>query len=371
VGEQWDKSLKDLFTESSIKALDDVGIDKIDAIYVGNMSSDIFQGQANLGALLSDCLGVYGIPAVRVEAACASGGLAVHEGLKAVASGLSDFVLVTGVEKMTDVQTPEATSALMMGEDQEYAAFSGISFVGLHALIERLYMDKFKVNPEHIATFAVNAHKNSVNNPYAQFHNLISVEDVLKSPMIADPMRLLECSSICDGAASIILCPLDIAKKFTDTPIEIKASTVATDKLSLPEREDILTFSATRVAVENALKIAHINIQDVDVIEVHDAFSIVGIISLEDLGFVKKGEGANFVSDGQIEIDGKLPTNTLGGLKGRGHPIGATGVYQIIDLVRQLMGEAGKSQVKNAEIGLAQNIGGTGATAVINILARV
>ena len=371
VGEIWDKSLKDLAVEASLKALDDAGIENVDRVYIGNALSPILQYQTNLASIIIDSLGFNNSSSILVEAADASGGLAFHEAFKAVRSGLIDYALVVGVEKMSDSKPSEVASALMSFEDQDYVAFTGVTQAGLHALLLRIYMEKFNVKHEDIALFAVNAHKNASKNPYAQFKNIIRVEDVLKSPLIADPLRLLEYVGISDGAAAVVLCPLEEAEKFRSNFVEILASATAVDKLFLTERDDILTFNSTRVAAEKAFKEAKVSPKDIDVVEVHDSSTIAGIISLEDLGFCGKGEGASFVSQGKIDLNGELPTNTMGGLKGRGHPIGATGVYQIIEVVWQLRGEAGKNQVDGAKIGLTQNIAGLGSSAVVNILRVV
>ncbi|RLI03339.1 thiolase domain-containing protein [Candidatus Bathyarchaeota archaeon] len=371
VGEIWDKSLKDLAVEASLKALDDAGIENVDRVYIGNALSPILQYQTNLASIIIDSLGFNNSSSILVEAADASGGLAFHEAFKAVRSGLIDYALVVGVEKMSDSKPSEVASALMSFEDQDYVAFTGVTQAGLHALLLRIYMEKFNVKHEDIALFAVNAHKNASKNPYAQFKNIIRVEDVLKSPLIADPLRLLEYVGISDGAAAVVLCPLEEAEKFRSNFVEILASATAVDKLFLTERDDILTFNSTRIAAEKAFKEAKVSPKDIDVVEVHDSSTIAGIISLEDLGFCGKGEGASFVSQGKIDLNGELPTNTMGGLKGRGHPIGATGVYQIIEVVWQLRGEAGKNQVDGAKIGLTQNIAGLGSSAVVNILRVV
>lgn len=371
VGEIWDKSLKDLAVEASLKALDDAGIENVDRVYIGNALSPILQYQTNLASIIIDSLGFNNSSSILVEAADASGGLAFHEAFKAVRSGLIDYALVVGVEKMSDSKPSEVASALMSFEDQDYVAFTGVTQAGLHALLLRIYMEKFNVKHEDIALFAVNAHKNASKNPYAQFKNIIGVEDVLKSPLIADPLRLLEYVGISDGAAAVVLCPLEEAEKFRSNFVEILASATAVDKLFLTERDDILTFNSTRIAAEKAFKEAKVSPKDIDVVEVHDSSTIAGIISLEDLGFCGKGEGASFVSQGKIDLNGELPTNTMGGLKGRGHPIGATGVYQIIEVVWQLRGEAGKNQVDGAKIGLTQNIAGLGSSAVVNILRVV
>jgi len=373
VAEHWEKSLRDLFVEASLKAVEDAGISlrDLDAVYVANMSSGYLQGQEHLGSLMSTWLGVPGIAACKVEAACASGGVAFHQGFLAVASGLYDYVLVGGVEKMSDAITPDVLSALIMADDQEYVASTGATFVGLNALVYRAYMEKYGVKQEDIALLAVHDHAYAVNNPYAQFRNEITLEQVLSSPLVADPIHLLESSPTGDGAAAVILAPLEKVKGCNDVVIKVAASRVAVDHLSLNEREDITTMTATVRAAKEAYKMAKIDAKDVDVVEMHDAFTALGIINLEDLGFAEKGKGALMVKEGEIEKGGKTPTNLFGGLKARGHPVGATGLYQIVEIVWQLRGQAGKSQVEGAEIGLAQNIGGVGSTVSVNILRRV
>ena len=375
VGEHWDKSLRDLFVEASLNAIKDAGItlNDIEALFVGNMSSGYLQGQEHLGSLLSTWLGIPGIAACKIEAACSSGGMAFHVGYMSVASGLYDCVLVGGVEKMTDAITKDVTVALIMADDQEYVARYGASFVALNALVYRAYMHKYNVKQEDIALFSVHCHKYAVNNPYAQFRKEITLDDVLKSPIIADPIHLLESAPIGDGAAAIVLVSDRFLEKYKgskDHRIKVIASTAATDTISLQDREDLTTLKATKIAAEKAYKMAKIEPKDINVLEVHDAFSILGVIHLEDLGFAKKGEGWKLVKEGQIEIGGKIPTNLFGGLKARGHPVGATGIYQIAEIVWQLRGEAGKNQVDNAEIGLTQSVGGVGGTVVINILKR-
>jgi len=374
IGEHWDRSLRDLITEAILMAIDDASISTkdIEAIYVGNMSSGYLQGQEHLGSLVATWLGVPGVAACKVEAACGSGGAAFHQAYLAVASGLYDCVVASGVEKMTDAITSDVTSALIMADDQEYVAYMGATFVGLNALVYRYYMEKYNVRQEKIAAFSVHCHKYAKLNPYAQFRREVTLEEVLNSPMIADPIHLLEAAPIGDGAAAVILCSENFINRLKlKREVEVIASTLATDSISLYDREDLTTLKATRVAVEKAYKIAKVSPRDVDVLEVHDAFSILGVIHLEDLGFARKGEGWKLIEDGEVEVDGKIPTNLFGGLKARGHPIGATGIYQVVEITRQLQGRAGKCQVSDPELGLAQSVGGVGGTVVINLLKRV
>ncbi|RLE81982.1 MAG: thiolase domain-containing protein [Thermoprotei archaeon] len=374
VGEHWNKSIRDLFVEAALRAVEDAGIElsDIEAVIVGNMSSGYLQGQEHLGALMSTWLGLRGVATAKVESACASGGVAFHQAFLAVASGIYDCVLVGGVEKMTDAVTEDVISALIMADDQEYVASTGITFAGLNALVYREYMRKYGVKQEEIAYFAVHDHKYARDNPYAQYPFEVSLEQVLASPLVADPIRLLESSPISDGAAAVVLCSLEKAKSIkSEGLVEVVGSAVATDILSPHEREDLTTLYATHVAAERAYKMAKVEPKDINVVEVHDAYTVLGPIHLEDLGFVKKGDGAKFVVEGNIEKDGKLPTNTFGGLKARGHPVGATGIYQIVEVVWQLRGEAGKNQVSDAEIGLAQSVGGVGSSVAVNIFRRL
>ncbi|MFQ6053525.1 MAG: thiolase domain-containing protein [Candidatus Bathyarchaeia archaeon] len=366
VGEHWGKSLKDLFAEAALKAFEDAGTDEIDALYVANMGAATLQGQLNLGPMMADALGRRGIAAVRVEAASASGGTAFHEGVKAVASGFYGCVLVGGVEKMSDALPGDVASSLAMSEDQEYIAYTGVTKVGLNALIHRHYMERFGVGPEEIAMFAVRGHEHAVGCPHAQYPFKTSIERVLASPMEADPIHMLECSGIGDGAAAVLIRPAEEAKD----GVEVAATAVSIDGYYLTERPDILTFEATRRAAARAFEMADASPGDIDVLEVHDDTTISGIIALEDLGFVDKGKGAAYVAEGNTGRGGELPTNTFGGLKARGNPVGATGLYQIAEVALQLRGMAGRCQVEGAETGLAESLGGLGSVCAVSILRR-
>lgn len=365
------RTLTELFVEAATEAVEDAGVDRIDSMYVGNMMSGFLQNQEHLGSLMASALGREGIPSYKVEGACASGGVAVNSGVKAILSGLDEVVLVGAVEKMSGYTTPEVTAGLMMAEDREKVAATGVTFVGLNAMIAREYMKKYSVPHEDLAEFPVLCHHNAVNNPKAQFRKEISVHDVLNSPLVADPLHLLECSGIGDGAAALVLAPADSARESSDSPVRIVASTVATDTLSLYQRPELTIFQASRKAASRAYEIANTDPEEVDVLEVHDAFSVLGIMALEDLGFATKGSASKLVKEGECSRDGRLPTNTFGGLKARGHPVGASGVYQIGELALQLRNEAGKCQVSNPEIGLGQSVGGIGSTVAVHILKRI
>jgi acetyl-CoA C-acetyltransferase len=364
------KSLSQIFVEAATQAIENAGVDRIDSMYVGNMMSGFLQNQEHLGALMATALGKEGVPTYKVEGACASGGVAANAGIKAVLSGLEEIVLVGAVEKMSGYTTPEVTAGLMMAEDRARVGATGITFVGLNAMIAREYMHQYKVAHEALAEFPVLCHQNALDNPQAQFHKKISVQDVLQSPLVADPLRLLDCSAIGDGAAVVIMSPKHKAKEFSDSPVEIAASAVSTDTLSLHRRRDITTFEASRRAATRAYAAAGVKPESVELLEVHDAFSVLGIMALEDLGFAEKGQGINLVKNGQCMRDGRLPTNTFGGLKARGHPVGASGVYQMAEITLQLTNEAGKCQVPQADVGLSQSVGGIGSTVAVHILRR-
>lgn len=371
-GELWYKSLRDIFTESALLAIDDAGVDHIDSMYVGCMSSGLFVGQEHLSSLLADYLGVCPIPSARIESACASGGLALRIGFLDVASGASDIVLVGGVEKMTDVPVEGATFALSTAADQEYEVYSGITFPGLYAMMARAHMHKYGTTRKQLAQVAVKNHHNGSMNPLAQFPQKVTVESVINSVMIADPLRILDCSPITDGAAAVILCPMDIAKKICKKPlVKIIGSGNATDTIAVHSREDITEIRSTKVAAEKAYKMADKKPEDIDLAEVHDCFTIAEICVIEALGFVEKGKGGKATEDGLTALDGKIPVNTSGGLKSKGHPVGATGVAQVCEIVRQLRCEAGDRQVKNAKVGLTQNMGGSGGSSVVHIMEVV
>ena len=364
------KTLQELFLQAAKEAIDDASVDRIDSMYIGNMMSGFLQNQEHLGALMASALGKEGVPACKVEAACASGGVAMHSGVKAILSGLERIVLVGAVEKMSGHTNPEATTGLMMAEDRLKVAASGVTFVGLNAMIAREYMHKYNVNHEDLAQFPVLCHRNALDNPKAQFHRKITVGDVLQSPLVADPLRLYDCSGMGDGAAAVIIARNEDAREFTDTPIEVAASTVSTDILSLYQRKELATFEASRRAAQAAYRMSGLKASEIDLLEVHDAFSVLGLMALEDLGFAAKGAGSKLVKDGECNRDGKLPTNTFGGLKARGHPVGASGLYQIAELTLQLSNRAEKCQVHEASIGLSQNVGGIGSTIAVHILRR-
>ncbi|HJJ55435.1 MAG TPA: thiolase domain-containing protein [Methanocorpusculum sp.] len=373
-GERWSSSFRDLCTEAGIAAIEDANIsgDQIDSIFVGSMSAGRFINQEHVGALIADYVGIGGeelhVPATRVEAACASGGLAFRQAVSAVASGMSDMVIAAGVEKMTDVS--DATEILCSAADYEWESFAGATFPGLYAMIACDYMHKYGLTREQLAQVAVKNHYYGARNQFAQFQSEITVSTVINSPMVASPLRLFDCSPISDGSAAVVVCPLDMAKKYCDTPIKVLASAQAGDTIALHDRPDISRMGATVLAGNSAFKQAKIEHKDIDFMEVHDCFTIAEICAIEDLGFLPKGMAGKFTEEGETYIGGKLPVNTSGGLKACGHPVGATGIKQVWEVVQQLRGEAGKRQVDGANIGLTQNVGGTGATVAVHIFGR-
>lgn len=370
-GEKWDTSFRNLFVEAGANALEDAGMsgDQIDEMFVGNMSGGRFVLQEHIGALIADHAGLTKnhIPATRVEAACASGGLAFRQAYMTVASGMQDIVIAGGVEKMTDVGGSETTDALAGAADREWEGLVGATFPGLYAMIANDYMNKYGLTREQLAEVSVKNHRNGAKNPIAQFRKEISVEAVMRSTLVADPLRLLDCSPVTDGAAAVILCPMEMAREFTDTPVKVLASAQATDTISLHDRRDISTLDATVAAGRRAFQQASLTPKDIGMVEVHDCFTIAELCAIEDLGFCAKGEAGKLTEDGQTALDGSIPVNPSGGLKSCGHPVGATGIKQVAEIVEQLRGEATGRQV-DAEIGMTHNVGGTGATVVCNIL---
>ncbi len=371
-GEHWDKGFRELIAEAGAKALEDANLsgEEIDAAFVGTMAAGSLIGQEHIGALIADQMGLTPIPVVRVEGACASGGLALAQGFLAVASGYHDVVVVGGVEKMTDLSTPQVAQILGGAGDQEWEAFLGATFPGLYAMIARRHMHKYGTTEEMLASVSVKNHKHGAMNPYAQYQRELTMEAVLNSKMVAEPLKIFDCSPITDGAAALILAPVEIAKKYTDNYTTIAASAKATDTLALHDRESITTLKATKTAAKKAYERAGIAPKDVDLAEVHDCFTIAEIVATEDLGFFEKGEGGKAAIDGRTALDGEVAINTSGGLKACGHPVGATGIKQAVEIVWQLRGEAGPRQRKDAEIGLTHNVGGTGATVVVHVFKK-
>jgi acetyl-CoA C-acetyltransferase len=370
-GELWEKSHRDIWTEAALEAVADAGIDRVEAMYVGCMSGGLFLGQEHLGALLADQLGMGPIPATRIESACASGGLAFRHAYLAVASGEHDIVLASGLEKMTDVDGGAATFALSTAADQEYECYHGITFPGLYAMMARVHMHRYGTTREQLAAVAVKNHRHGSMNPLAQFPEQVTAEQVMTSVLVADPIRILDCSPITDGAAAAVVVPLEMAKKMNKPLVRVMASAAATDCLALHDREDMAWLASTQKAAETAYKQAGVGPNDLSFCEVHDCFTIAEIMVTEALGLFDRGKGGTGAQSGMTALGGKIPINPSGGLKSKGHPVGATGVAQIREAVMQLRGGCGGRQVKNARVGLTQNMGGTGASTAIHIFERV
>lgn len=371
VGEHWDTGLRHLALEALQAAMVDAAVDMIDAIYVGNMLSGELTGQEHLGALVADFAGLRGVEALKVEAACGSGAAALRLGYIAVAGGLANAVLVVGVEKMTDMPGPEATTALAMAADADHEAAQGLSFVAINALLMRRYMYEYGYDKVDFAPFAVNAHENAMTNPHAMFHMRVTPEAYAAARVVADPVNLLDSSPVADGAAAVVLAPLEWAPRRSDAVVRLAASAVGTDAVALHDRRDPLVMEGAALSAHKAYQQAGVGPEDVDFFELHDAFSIMAALSLEAAGFATRGHGVRLAAEGQIGIHGRVPVATMGGLKARGHPVGATGVYQAVEAVQQLRGQGGDNQVPDARVGMIQNIGGSGATVITHILERM
>jgi acetyl-CoA C-acetyltransferase len=367
IDEQWDKSIQQIAVEAIRAALLDAGRESAEALFLGNMMAGIINSQNNLALLVADWAGLK-IPAIKLDAACGSGGATLRSGLMAVASGELDSALVVGVEKMTDRHPHEVTNALATAADADYEVEMGLSFVGLNALIMRRYMHDYGWKHADFAPFAINAHANAMHNPYARLHQKITLEDFEKSAMIATPVNLLDASPIGDGAAALYIVPADSVQG--SNRFLIAGSASATDTIAVHSRSDPLFLTAAYKSARAAYQQAGVGCEDIDVFELHDAFTIMSALSLEACGFVERGQGPRLGLDGHLSPAGRLPVMTRGGLKARGHPVGATGIYQVVEVVQQLRGECGETQVPEARIGMAQNIGGSGATILTHIIIR-
>ncbi|MGB6122318.1 MAG: thiolase domain-containing protein, partial [Bacteroidota bacterium] len=353
-GELWGKSIRQMFVEAAEAAIRDAGVDHIDSMYVGAMSSGLFVSQEHLGAVMADYLGVTPVPATHVESACASGGASFRQAFLEVASGASEIVLAGGVEKMTD--GADVTEVLATAADQEYEVYQGVTFPGLYAMIAQAHMEEFKTTREQLAAVAVKNHENGMKNPNAQFRRRVTAEQVMQSTMVADPLRLLDCSPVSDGAAAVILASRDAAKAVGKNRVRVKASVQASDTIALHSRKSLTTLSAVVTAAGKAYSMAGVKPSGIDFVEVHDCFTIAEIVVSEDLGFFEKGKGGEAAEQGLTAIGSDhIPINTSGGLKSKGHPVGATGIAQIIEVYEQLAGKAGERQLPKARIGMAQN----------------
>jgi acetyl-CoA C-acetyltransferase len=368
VDEHWDKSLKELAGDAVFAALSDANRESVDAIFVGNMMSGSANHQQHLGALMADWVGMRYAEAIRLESACGSGSAAFRTGLMAVGSGAVESAVVVGVEKMTDSPGDEVTAALATASDADWEADQGLSFVALNALIMRRYIHEYGWKHSDFAGFSINAHANAMHNPNARFHDAITEADYHRAAMIADPINLMDASPMGDGAAAAILVPADSIRYSGRPLVTVAGSGSSTDTIAVHDRQDGVWLSAAYSSARQAYDQAGVGPQEIDVFELHDAFSIMAALSLEAAGFAERGQGPRLALEGAIRPDGRVPIQTRGGLKARGHPVGATGMYQIIEVVQQLRGDAGGTQVAGAAIGMAQNIGGSGSNIVTHIL---
>lgn len=372
IDEHWDKSLRDLAGDAALSAMMDAGLEKVDAVYVGNMMSGSANHQQHLGAYIADWIGMRGVEAFRIEAACSSASASFRTAVIAVASGEVESALAVGVEKMTDSPTQEITADLATAADADWEAGQGLSFVALNALIMRRYMYEYGWKKEDFAPFAVNAHGNAMQNPFARFHEPTTIEGYLKAPMINDPINLMDASPIGDGAAAALVVPLEKYKGSAHRkPVRVAGSAAATDTIAIDHRKDPLFLRAAHNSGKKAYAQAGMDPADIDLFELHDAFSIMAALSLEANGFAERGKGPKLALDGEILPTGRIPISTRGGLKARGHPVGATGLYQVVEVVQQLRGEAFGSQVENARVGMTQNIGGSGSNIITHIFQTI
>lgn len=368
VEEQWDKSLRELAGEAVLAALNDAHLSAVDAIYVGNMMSGSANKQQHLGAYIADWVGMRYAEALRIEAACSSGAAAFRNAVIAVASGALDSAVAVGVEKMTDSPGHEITAELATAADADYEVDQGLSFVAINALIMRRYLFETGWKKDDFAPFSINAHANAVHNPFARFHEPLDEKGYQRAPMVADPINLMDASPMGDGSAAAVIVPVERIYRQPGVPlIKVAGSAGATDSIAVHDRRDPLWLMAAERSARKAYEQAGVGPQDIDVFELHDAFSIMAALSLEATGFAERGQGPRLALDGEIRPTGRIPIATRGGLKARGHPVGATGMYQVVEVVQQLRGECGETQVPGAKIGMTQNIGGSGS----NIIAHI
>jgi acetyl-CoA C-acetyltransferase len=365
-----DRDLRSLAVEAGEKCLADAHVkpSQVEEFFLGNFAGPSFVGQNHLAPYIAGAMGILGVPCTRFEAACASSGAAFYHAVASVAAGLNDVVLITGVEKMTSQTTPKVTEILAGAGDTCGEGRAGATFPALFAMIARRHMYQYGTTHEQMAMVAVKNHENGAKNPQAHMRKVITLEQALKGKPIADPLTVYDCSLISDGAAAVLIVPLERAAEFTDKPVKVLGIAQTSDQVALDQKADITTLSAVVAAAKKAYKMAGVTAADIQFAELHDCFTIAEIIATEDLGFCKKGEGGPYVASGKTRIDGEKPVNTSGGLKAKGHPVGATGTGQICDVVMQIRGEAGERQLAKHSLGLAENLGGSGATAVVTIL---
>lgn len=373
VGEHWDLSIRHLAYDAIAAAMMDAEIEEADALYIGNMSSGPLSQQENLAATIADFCGLASIEAIKMEAACASGAAALRMGYLAIASGHHEVVLVAGVEKMMDAMNADVTATLSMAADAEYEAIQGVSFTALNALLMQRYLHEYDVPDDGLAGFSINAHARGAHNPCAMFQQEISAADYACARVISSPLTIYDSSPVCDGAAALVLTSKNAASSFgscrRSDPVRILGSSVCTDTLAVHDRKDPMFLAAVELGTHKALDQAGLDLNRLDFCELHDAFSILSAMSLEAMGYASRGTGWRLAATGRIGLDGDVPISTQGGLKSRGHPTGATGIYQAVEAANQLQGLGGPNQIQNASVGLIQNIGGSGASVITHVLA--
>jgi acetyl-CoA C-acetyltransferase len=372
VGEHWDVSLRDLAYYAITAAIKDAGGLRPQSLFVGNMLAPNLSKQAHLGALLTDYAGLTGIEAVTIEAAGASGGAALRQGYLAVKSGMVDTALVVGVEKFTDVVGPGVDEALATASDSDFEAVQGMTPTAQAALIMKRYMHEFSVPADGFAGFALTAHANGAGNPNAMFQKAIKAETYAKAGMVSEPVNMFDAAPNADGAAALVLTRRDLFPSNWPHPqVKVAGSATASDTLALHDRKDMLYFDAAQLSAGKAIKQANIILDQIRLFEYHDMFSIYAALALEAVGFAIRGKGWKLAADGGIALNGRIPCATMGGLKARGFPGGATGVYQALEAAQQLRGQAGANQIAGARYALIQSLGGPASTAVAHVLERL
>ncbi len=371
VSEHWEKSLKELAGDAILNALMDAHINEFDSLFIGNMMSAPANQQQNIGAYIADWVGARGSESIRVESACSSGSAAFRAAVLAVASNEVDIAVAAAVEKMTDSPSAEITANLATAADADWEVSQGVSFVALNALLMQRYLHEYSWDHSNFAGFSINAHKNALNNPFARFKSALSEEQYARSPIICDPITLMDASPIGDGAAAVILVPYNSMGTHRNHKIvSVAGSSAASDTIAVHSRKDPLWLSAAEQSAKQSYNQAGITVRDIDIFEYHDAFTIMAALSLEACGFADRGKAPNLALEGELQLTGRIPVATMGGLKARGHPVGATGMYQIVEVIQQLRGEAGENQVKGAVFGMAQNIGGSGSNIITHVLTN-
>ena len=368
VADHWDKSLLEIAGEPVLQIFEKTGLNTVDGVFFGNMLSGAVNNQLHLGSYLGDWLGARHTEGIHVETACASGASAFRQALMAVASGDIDTAIAVGAEKMTDAPAEEITAELAAAADSEYERDMGVSFTAMNAMLMRRYMNEYGWERSNFANFSVNAHANAVHNPCARFRGPISRESYLRSEMVCDPVSVLDAPPVVDGAAAVLIVPLEAVRGQLGI-VRVLGSAAATDSMALHSRKDPLWLSAAERSAKQAYAQAGLRPEDIDLFEAHDAFTIISALSLEACGFAERGQGPRLAEEGEITLSGRIPISTRGGLKARGHPVGATGIYQIVEAVQQLQGVCGMGQVEGAKIAMTQNIGGLGVNVITNIFS--